>query len=117
MYTLKFQHHFDAAHKLNDYEGACANLHGHRWLINVIVKGYTLNKTGILIDFKDLKKIIDELDHTYLNDIVPDNPTAENISKYLYEKINNYCSTLINISYVMSVEVFESPNASIIYEI
>jgi len=79
---LKVKHHFDAAHKLNDYKGACANLHGHRWNIEVFAKGI-IKPNGMLIDFTKIKKEIDKLDHAYLNDVLEFNPTAEHIVTYL----------------------------------
>ena len=92
MYRMLISSNFDAAHRLVGYEGKCSRLHGHRWKVEVFITGEKL-KNGILIDFDILKeklgKIIDELDHTYLNDIKEiGNPTAENISKYIFEKIN-----------------------------
>lgn len=81
--TLVVRTHFDAAHNLWDYKGACARLHGHRWWIDIEITGRINPKTGMLMDFKDIKRIVDPLlpDHQYLNDVWPDiNPTAENIS-------------------------------------
>lgn len=71
---------FDSAHFLPWHEGKCKNLHGHTYKMQVGVKGQ-LNPNGIVIDFGDLKNIVnsmvvDKLDHKYLNDIYS-NPTAE----------------------------------------
>ncbi len=111
MYHLKLQHHFDSSHKLClDYESPCQRLHGHRWEVVVQIWSKKLNDNGILVDFKDLKAVINELDHQYLNDLVEFNPTAENLSKYLYNKIKQ----LGNFEKV-KIELFESPNASVTY--
>lgn len=115
-YVLKLEHHFDAAHKLENYEGACANIHGHRWEVVVIIEGEKLDKRGILIDFKEVKGIINQLDHCYINDKVKFNPTAENLAKAIYTKIEKYLGTLSHEPFINSVEVFESPGASIKYE-
>ncbi len=34
---LQYRFHFDAAHQLPNYSGKCANLHGHRWEVEVVV--------------------------------------------------------------------------------
>ena len=77
---------FDAAHYLPEYEGKCAQLHGHRWKVEIGLVGDTDHKTGMVLDFSTLKEIItpmlDKLDHHLINDIIP-NPTAENIVMWL----------------------------------
>lgn len=77
---------FDACHHLPHYDGACSNLHGHTYKLEVTVTGRRIKdeenpKCGMIIDFKDLKKIvkdtvIDKYDHSDLNNFF-DNPTAE----------------------------------------
>jgi len=105
--TLKIKHYFDAAHKLNDYEGKCANLHGHRWHVTVFARGIP-NNNGMLIDFTKVKGIIDELDHKYLNDLVDFNPTAENLAIYLLNKFEK-----IDPQIDFKVRLWESPTCSV----
>ena len=86
MMTLTKVFMFEASHKLPYYEGACHNLHGHSYKLEVTITGdieKNLNnpKCGMILDFKDLKDIVkkvavDKYDHSYLNDFFP-NPTAE----------------------------------------
>lgn len=106
---LSIESHFDAAHYLPNYPGKCANLHGHTYRTIIEIEGEINEKTGMLIDFTTLKKevhrIIDKLDHTLLNNIIP-NPTAENIAKWIkfqllkseelkkYDNINNIKVTI-----------------------
>ena len=104
---LKIKHHFDAAHKLNDYEGKCSNIHGHMWNVNVYIKG-TIKQSGMVIDFTSIKKEIDNLDHKYLNDILDFNPTAENIAMYL---LNQFEKNFPKIKF--KVIVWESPTCSV----
>jgi len=106
--TLKIRHHFDAAHHLENYEGKCSNLHGHRWNVTVFARGIVDKKTGMLVDFTIIKGEIDKLDHQCLNDIVQFNPTAENIAIYLLSKFE--------IAYpkiAFKVRIWESPDCSV----
>lgn len=79
---------FSAAHFLPNYEGDCKSMHGHSWLTEVWLEGEVNPKTGMLADFKQVKNILDELDHCCLNDTF-ENPTAENLVLYLYTNIPN----------------------------
>ncbi|HEY8804929.1 MAG TPA: 6-carboxytetrahydropterin synthase QueD [Clostridium sp.] len=74
MYILKSEHSFDSAHFLSGYRGKCANIHGHRWKVEVEVQSETLVKggqlDGMIIDFGDLKKdvksMVDAYDHALI---------------------------------------------------
>lgn len=83
---------FDAAHKLIDYQGVCARVHGHTYTLVVTVEGEP-DDTGMIIDFFDMKKIVKDtviatLDHTYLNDFY-DQPTVENVAADIFETLDN----------------------------
>ncbi len=84
---------FDSAHHLHGYEGKCKNLHGHTYKLQVMMRG-RVDARGIAIDFGDIKRIakdrvIDRLDHQYLNEILPPmNTTAENMVVWMYEEIH-----------------------------
>jgi 6-pyruvoyltetrahydropterin/6-carboxytetrahydropterin synthase len=111
MYKLRIATKFCAAHKLIGYEGKCENLHGHSWIVEVFVIGKKLNKIGILTDFKILKnqlnKIIDNLDHSYLNDFKDiGNPSAENLSEYIFKTLQ--IPSNVNLE---KVRVWESDTA------
>ena len=87
--TLHTEGWYDAAHHLNNYEGACANNHGHTYKVEVWVKGETgqQDEAGILWDFGNLKSIIKKYDHVTLNGIEPFdkvNATAENQCQDIY---------------------------------
>lgn len=85
MYYVSKRMEIAACHKLNlSYESKCANLHGHNWIITVYCKAEMLNKDGMVMDFKHIKqKIHGYLDHGNLNELLPFNPTAENIAKWI----------------------------------
>ena len=89
------------------YESKCENLHGHNWIITVYCRAKDLNRDGMVIDFSVIKNAIKEkLDHKKLNDILPFNPTAENMARWICEQIPR----------CYKVEVQESENHTACYE-
>ena len=91
MFIVKKRMEIAGAHRLNlNYESKCANLHGHNWIVTVWCKSQTLDANGMVIDFTHIKREVqDKLDHKFLNDVVPFNPTAENLAKWVCEQIPN----------------------------
>lgn len=84
--------HFDSSHYLPDYRGACERMHGHTYRLEVEVAGEA-GEGGMVMDFAELKnivktKVLDELDHRVLNDIM-ENPTAENIIEWIWSSLKD----------------------------
>lgn len=122
MFELSIEDHFSAAHNLRNYKGKCENLHGHNYKVQIFVRGKKLDKSGLLADFvelkKALKKVLDKLDHQYLNEVPPFtklNPTAENISQYIYGEFNSLLATRYSLLSVSKVIVWESDTSSASY--
>ena len=118
MFELSVNGHIASAHFLPGYEGPCKNLHGHTWKIEVTVQSATLDKIGMVIDFKEikhkLKSFLMPLDHVCLNDLdyfKKNNPTTENIAKYIYE---NFAAEVKPLR-ITKVRVWESDTASVTY--
>ena len=97
---------FNAAHQLRDpglsdeenerLFGKCANLHGHNYVLEVVVAGEIDQTTGYVLDLKQLsdvicRLIIRDVDHRNLNTDVPWLegliPTAENLALAFWERV------------------------------
>jgi 6-pyruvoyltetrahydropterin/6-carboxytetrahydropterin synthase len=97
------------------YQGDCENLHGHNWKVEVTVATRQLDKSGLGIDFKVLKKetkrILGLLDHKYLNELPffkDISPSSENIARFVFEELQQVFNEAVVIE---SVCIWESENA------
>lgn len=108
MYTVIKRMEISAAHSLSlSYPSKCEQLHGHNWIITVYCRSRELNADGMVVDFSHIKQVVmDQLDHKNINDIVPMNPTAENMAKWICDQIPT----------CFKVEVQESEGNTATYE-
>lgn len=121
VYIVKVSSKFSAAHALRHYQGKCESLHGHNFFVEAEVQGNELDKdTGLLIDFTEIKKylnsIMDNLDHSHLNEKQPFdsiNPSSENIAGYIYKELEKSLQNHQVI--VRSVSVSENDNSKAVY--
>ena len=120
MYELSVKTHFSGAHHLVGYDGPCAEHHGHNWEVEVFVCGKKLNKTGILVDFKKLKESVKqvtwELDHKDVNKhpfFQRNNPTSENIARFIYEQVLKLLKK--ENCRINKVVVKETPDSTAVY--
>ena len=89
MYYVKKTMEISAAHRLTlDYESKFTQLHGHNWMVTVFCKAEELDANGMVVDFTVIKRQVkQQIDHQVLNDVLPFNPTAENIAKWICEQV------------------------------
>lgn len=93
MYELRKEFRFEAAHVLPKHTGKCARMHGHSWRATVVLRGHGLNAGGMLVDFGDIKDVVQpivdsRLDHYLLNESTGlADPTSENLARWLFEQI------------------------------
>lgn len=120
MYEVTIIKSFSAAHVLAQVGGKCEELHGHNFKVELSVGAENLNQSGLLIDFRLLKKwlaeILDEIDHKHLNQIPffkELNPSAENVARYIAGKIAPLAKQ--EEIKVTKVKVWESENAYVTY--
>ncbi len=102
---------FEAAHRLPNVPAThrCHRMHGHSYRIELQLEGPVDQHTGFVVDFFDVEKvfgpILEQLDHHTLNEITGlENPTAENIAVWIWEKAKPL------LGEVSSVKVFETPS-------
>lgn len=108
MYTVIKRMEVSASHSLNlSYRSKCENLHGHNWIITVYCHSEELNSDGMVVDFTHVKEVVmGNLDHKCINDVLPCNPTAENIAKWICDQV----------PFCYRVDVQESEGNTVIYE-
>ena len=116
LYEVKIITDFAAAHNLRNFRGKCENLHGHNWKVEVVLRGNRLDESGVLVDFAEVKRvtreILGEIDHQYLNDLPffrENNPSSENIARYLFERLAEQLNSENRRLY--SVSAWESADA------
>ena len=127
--TLRFK--FDAAHRLMHYEGECRNLHGHTWLVEVVIEGAVNKESGMVADFQDLKlrfkSVINGYDHAVILNkadkflpldyalkrvLMEGEPTCENLAIKLFTELAKVLHTELGLC---SVRVWESKDASALF--
>jgi 6-pyruvoyltetrahydropterin/6-carboxytetrahydropterin synthase len=110
---LDVEFYFAAAHRLPRYEGPCFRLHGHNYKFFVGVEGEVDPATGMIADFGKIKEVVSEevlsrADHRNLNDVL-DNPTAENIARWIWEVLAPRVAGLCEI------RLYEIPDCCVTY--
>ncbi len=116
MFELTVQGSFSAAHRVRGYKGDCADVHGHTYKVEVRLQVEKLDKLGMAMDFRKvkriLKQILNELDHKNLNNLSffkKHNTTAEWIAVYIYQRLRQ------KIKNITSITVWEGMENSITY--
>jgi 6-pyruvoyltetrahydropterin/6-carboxytetrahydropterin synthase len=119
MYRLKIADSFSASHQLKGYRGKCESLHGHNFKVEVAVAGKKLDRLGLMLDFKVLKKILadvlEKLDHKHLNRLPAfsrKNPSAENIAEFIFQQLAKKLPEAVELCEVC---VWESDSAGACY--
>lgn len=115
MYKVSKRMEIAGAHQLElPYNSPCQNIHGHNWIVTVHCCSETLTPYGMIVDFTKVKKAIHGvLDHQFINKVVPANPTAENIAKWICDRVTSICE----VGYCYKVEVQESEGNVATYEV
>ncbi len=122
MHTIFKDFTFAAAHAIRGHTRGCQNLHGHNYRVRVHLRAERLDELGMVLDFADLKEIMQEVlgpfDHRVINEIPPfdqRNTTAELFSEYVFEEVSRRLADQDRVR-VLRVEVWENDTACAIYE-
>lgn len=122
MHTIFKDFTFAAAHAIRGHTRGCQNLHGHNYRVRVHLKAERLDGLGMVLDFADLKEMMQEIlgpfDHRVINDIPPfdqRNTTAELFSHYVFEEVARRLPDQGRVR-VARVEVWENDTACAVYE-
>ena len=122
MYKVAKEIMISATHRVREHQGGCERTHGHNWKIIVVVGADNLNEMGMVIDFKELKKVMREvimpMDHNDINLYPPFdkiNPTSENMAKYIFDEMGKRLND--ERKRVVEVKVYETDTSVASYSI
>ncbi|HSV15694.1 MAG TPA: 6-carboxytetrahydropterin synthase [Tepidisphaeraceae bacterium] len=108
---------FSAAHQLRLYDGSIEPLHGHNWRVQVTVSAPQLDAIGVVMDFHELERLIDQIitpmHNRHLNDLpafAQVNPSAENVALHIGTTLRLPANARLQ-----RVQVWETPENSAVY--
>lgn len=117
MLTVVKSFEFESAHHLEDYEGACANVHGHSYKLHVgvstVSEGIGVSSTGFVVDFRVLKQVVHRrvitvLDHADLNEVFDFNPSAERMIVWMKKTLEEHLPNGIVLQMIRLYETSSS---------
>ena len=137
MYRVERRFTLPIGHRLSLHEGRCSSIHGHNFVVLVGVMSEYLNENYMVIDFSDLKAVVDglldQLDHCLMiNETdfrigqelrklgmrvmnVDYDPTAEKLSEDLYYQIDKILKKMYPSVQLEYVTIYENENSKATY--
>jgi 6-pyruvoyltetrahydropterin/6-carboxytetrahydropterin synthase len=116
MLTVSVETCFWASHRLTLPDGSKEPVHSHNWSVTAYVGGNIIGNMGLVMDFRRIKAMLDdivaEFDNVALDDVdyfQQNNSTAENVAKYIYEKLQPRLTKDVRLE---AVKVTEEPGCS-----
>ena len=116
MFTISVETHFQASHQLTLPDGSKEPVHSHDWAVTASLSSEKLNNMGVVMDFHTLREMVDKtvagFDNTALESIgyfQQNNPSAENVAKYIYDKLRNELPEGVKLR---NIRVVEEPGCS-----
>jgi 6-pyruvoyltetrahydropterin/6-carboxytetrahydropterin synthase len=129
MYYLSKMFEVPISHRLSKHLGRCHLFHGHNLKISVEIKSEKLNSNDMVMDFSELKKIVNDIisswDHgMFINNCDKEtieklncdlhtfdcDPTSEVLCEYLYFKMKDSLDTHIDV-FIHSISIWETENS------
>jgi 6-pyruvoyltetrahydropterin/6-carboxytetrahydropterin synthase len=122
MFTIFKDFQFAAAHAIRGHTRGCENLHGHNYRVRVHLAAAELDGLGMVIDFADLKAMMQEIlgpfDHRVINEVPPfdqRNTTAELLAEFVFTEVARRLAGQERVR-VQRVEVWENDTSCALYE-
>jgi len=116
LFSVSVETHFWASHQLTLPDGSKEPLHQHNWVVTVDVNSSELNSMGLIMDFRRLKTMVDNIvtdfDNIQLEKLdyfQQNNSSAEAVARYIYEKLEPRLSRDLKLNYI---RVAEQPGCS-----
>lgn len=103
MFTISKEFGFSASHQLSGLpeDHPCSRLHGHNYVIRVVLQSEALDEVGFVTDYRALEPVkawIDlYVDHRHLNDVIDDNPTAEAIAVTIFNRFEELFPEMVEV--------------------
>ncbi|MCR5271153.1 MAG: 6-carboxytetrahydropterin synthase [Prevotella sp.] len=110
MYCISKKMDVAGSHQLSlSYDSKCSHLHGHNWTITVFLASEDVNADGMVTDYSHIKKAIHGyLDHGNLNDLLPFNPTAENIAAWVVKQFPQCYKAIVEESFGNVAQAYDN---------
>jgi 6-pyruvoyltetrahydropterin/6-carboxytetrahydropterin synthase len=120
MYSISKEFTFSASHQLKGLpdDHPCSRLHGHNYIVDVVISASRLDEVGFVYDYRKLdqfKHYLDRnVDHRHLNDVFTLNPTAELLAvtfwnEIKYGEIGFLLEQIYDQNYKLLIGVSETP--------
>ncbi|MHC4694008.1 MAG: 6-pyruvoyl trahydropterin synthase family protein [Planctomycetota bacterium] len=116
MWMVSVETHFWASHSLTLPDGSKEPAHSHNFSVTAEVGTEKMADIGLVMDFHRLKAMLDDIvavfDNVALENIdyfQQHNPTAENVAKYVYEKLRPQLPEGVKLE---AIRVIEEPGCS-----
>ena len=119
MFTIRVETRFRASHQLTLPDGTKEPLHHHDWVVSADVSSAGLDNMGVVMNFQDLKAMLDGAVGDFNNAAIEavgyfqqNNPSAENVARYIYDKLRTSLPEGVRLR---NVRVVEEPGCSAKY--
>ena len=111
MFEISVETHFYAGHELRLPDGKLEPSHNHDWIVTANVSSESLNNMGIVMNFHKLREILENITAKFNSESLNNmdffqkiNPSAENVAKFIYEKLEIELPENVKLEYVSVVE-------------
>jgi 6-pyruvoyltetrahydropterin/6-carboxytetrahydropterin synthase len=116
MFSISVETHFRASHQLVLEDGSKEPAHDHDWSVTATLSSNKLNNMGVVMNFQELKAMVNELVAEFDNSALEtmeyfqrNNPSAENVAKYIYEKLHSKLPKGVKLR---NIRIIEEPGCS-----